>query len=256
MTRIILSIALAAGLAWAARPAGAEEAAPEAAPVALESEHAKLSYAIGIQFATSLKRDGVELDLATVAQAMDDVLAGRPLAMDDAEVAHVLGNLGQELQAKRQAALQAQAHEHQATGDTFRTQHAAREGVTVLPSGLQYRVIQAGSGPTPMADATVRVHYQGTLIDGTVFDSSYRRGQPVHFPLSGVIPGWREGLQLMPVGAKWELVIPPNLGYGAQGAGGGAIPPNATLVFEVELLEIMPTAPTSQPMAPTSQPMQ
>lgn len=222
-----------------AAPAAPSAAQPPASQPAM-SEGDMASYAIGVQFAQSVNADAVELNLPVFIQAVHDVLDGRPLALSDAELNATVARLNQDIQARRMAAQHALMREHQDAGRVFLAANAEREDVLVLPSGLQYRVMRAGTGPAPAATDSVRVHYRGTLIDGTEFDSSYTRGQPATFPVGGVIRGWTEGLQLMQEGAKWELFIPSTLAYGP--AGRPSIPPNATLIFEVELIEVIPPA--------------
>jgi FKBP-type peptidyl-prolyl cis-trans isomerase len=141
-------------------------------------------------------------------------------------------------------AIKATAEQNKKTGETFLAENKTKEGVKILPSGLQYKILKQGSGVQPQDADTVEVNYRGTLIDGTEFDSSYKRGQPVSFPVDGIIPGWKEALKLMPVGSKWQLFIPSSLAYGEKGAG-GEIGPNATLIFEVELLAIKPNKPSN-----------
>ena len=168
--------------------------------------------------------------------AIDDALAGRPSRMTDAEIQSALQGFSAKMQEKQAAESKAQAERNAAAGKAFLAENGRKPGVVTTASGLQYRVLKAGNGPKPAAGATVKVHYVGTLLDGTKFDSSYDRGEPMTFPLGGVIRGWTEALQLMPVGSKYKLWLPPELAYGPQGTPGGPIPPDATLVFEVELL--------------------
>ena len=159
------------------------------------------------------------------------------LLLTEEEVQLTLGKFRQEFQQKQREVAQRKAQEAAAAEQSYLVASSQKEGVVSLPSGLQYKVVRPGDGPSPLKTDKVKVHYRGTLTDGTVFDSSYDRGQPISFNVSGVIKGWTEALLLMQVGAKWELTIPSGLGYGARG-GGAKIPPNSTLLFEVELLEI------------------
>lgn len=192
----------------------------------------KLSYALGLVIGHNLKEMGVDnLNGADFAQAVADVLAGNSTAMTNAEAQQIVATYMQEKEAEKgKAAREA--------GEKFLAENAKKEGVVVLPSGLQYVVLTEGSGRKPSATDNVKCHYEGRLTDGTVFDSSYRRGEPAVFPLNGVIAGWTEGVQLMGEGAKFRFFIPYNLAYGERGAG-GSIPPYAALVFDVELIEVM-----------------
>lgn len=192
----------------------------------------KLSYALGLVIGHNLKEMGVDnLNGADFAQAVADVLAGKATAMTNAEAQQTVATYMQEKEAEKgKAACEA--------GEKFLAENAKKEGVVVLPSGLQYVVLTEGSGRKPSATDNVKCHYEGRLTDGTVFDSSYRRGEPAVFPLNGVIAGWTEGVQLMGEGAKFRFFIPYNLAYGERGAG-GSIPPYAALVFDVELIEVM-----------------
>ena len=192
----------------------------------------KLSYALGLVIGHNLKEMGVDnLNGADFAQAVADVLAGNATTMTNAEAQQIVATYMQEKEAEKgKAAREA--------GEKFLAEIAKKEGVTVTASGLQYIVLTEGSGRKPSATDNVKCHYEGRLTDGTVFDSSYRRGEPAVFPLNGVIAGWTEGVQLMGEGAKFRFFIPYNLAYGERGAG-GSIPPYAALVFDVELIEVM-----------------
>ena len=193
----------------------------------------RLSYIVGENMATQLKNDGIELDTNALVLAVVDVATGQASRLSQAEKQSAVEEIQKVAQAK-----QAEANEkNKAEGAAYLAENAKKEGVTTTDSGLQYKSLVAGSGDKPKASDTVKVHYRGTLTDGTVFDSSYDRGEPAVFPVTGVIAGWVEALQLMKVGDKLELAIPPNLAYGAQGSG-PVIGPDATLVFEVELLGI------------------
>ncbi len=192
----------------------------------------KLSYALGLVIGHNLKEMGVDnLNGADFAQAVADVLAGNATTMTNVEAQQIVATYMQEKEAEKgKAAREA--------GEKFLAENAKKEGVTVTASGLQYIVLTEGSGRKPSATDNVKCHYEGRLTDGTVFDSSYRRGEPAVFPLNGVIAGWTEGVQLMGEGAKFRFFIPYNLAYGERGAG-GSIPPYAALVFDVELIEVM-----------------
>ena len=191
----------------------------------------KISYALGLSMGQNLMGSGVEsLNYQDLAAGIEDVLTHAQPKITYQEAQQVLNTFFQELEQKIAGAAKAD-------GEKFLAENAKREGVKVTPSGLQYEILEPSLGQKPKATDTVRVHYEGTLIDGTVFDSSYKRGESISFPLNGVIKGWTEGLQLMPVGSKYKLYIPYELGYGERGAG-QSIPPYATLIFTVELLEI------------------
>lgn len=203
----------------------------------LKTDKDKVSYSIGLDIGTNFKRQSVDLDQKALAAGIADGLSGgKPLLTED-EVRTVLAQFQQQMAAKAQAMAQQLADKNQKEGEAFLAENKKKKGVITLPSGLQYRVITAGTGKIPKATDTVTTHYRGTLIDGTEFDSSYKRGEPASFPVNGVVKGWTEALQLMKVGSKWQLVIPSNLAYGPQGAG-QVIGPNATLIFEIELLSI------------------
>jgi FKBP-type peptidyl-prolyl cis-trans isomerase FklB len=199
---------------------------------ALKSSEDSLSYAIGLSVAGFYKEQGVQnVNANIVARAITDVLkTGKPL-MNDQQANSCIINFVQKAKAEK-------AGPNKKAGEAFLVENKTKPGVVTLPSGLQYIVLKEGTGPKPVATDKVKCHYKGTLIDGTVFDSSIDRGQPIEFAVTGVIPGWTEALQLMTVGSKWKLFIPSNLGYGDQGAG-AAIKPGSTLIFEVELLDIV-----------------
>jgi FKBP-type peptidyl-prolyl cis-trans isomerase FklB len=193
------------------------------------------SYGIGRQIGDQVASNPFEgLDANAVAQGVTDALNGTEYAVDVEDLRAAFGVINERMQAEGAE----KAKLASAEGQKFLDENAKRAEVTVTESGLQYEILTAGEGEKPTAASTVKTHYHGTVIDGTVFDSSYERGQPAEFPISGVIAGWTEALQLMPVGSKWRLAIPYELAYGEQGAG-GAIGPFQTLVFDVELLEIL-----------------
>ena len=198
----------------------------------------KLSYALGIGIGSQLAGMGAkELNIDDFAQAIKDVISGAGLKVDNAEAQTLVQNFFQEQEAKQQAAAAEAGKAAKAAGEAFLTENAKKDGVVTLPSGLQYQVLKEGNGKKPSATYQVVCHYEGTLIDGTVFDSSYKRNEPATFGLNQVIAGWTEGVQLMSEGAKYRFFIPYNLAYGERGAG-AQIPPFAALVFDVELIQV------------------
>lgn len=204
---------------------------------ALKDQKDKVSYSIGMEIGKNMKKQSLDVNPEFLTRGIKDAFSdGKPL-MTDQEMSEALMAFQKEMMAKQQELAKKLGEKNQKEGEAFLAENKKKEGMITLPSGLQYKVIKAGSGKKPKATDTVSVHYQGTLINGTEFDSSYRRGQPVSFPVNGVIPGWTEALQLMEVGAKWQVVVPSNLAYGDRGAG-PQIGPNATLIFEVELISI------------------
>ena len=212
-------------------------AAAKPKAVALTTQQDKISYAIGMNMAKTLQRQSVDVEPDVVAKGLKDVLTGsKPLLSDDEAMA-TLTTLQNDMRAKQQEKAQQLGASNKKEGEDFLAANKSKEGVVALPSGLQYKILKEGSGPKPSATDTVVCNYRGTLINGTEFDSSYKRGEAATFPVSGVIKGWTEALQLMPVGSKWQLFIPSDLAYGQRGAGAD-IGPNATLIFEVELLSI------------------
>lgn len=207
------------------------------AAVSLDNDKAKLSYAIGMDIGSSLKSLSTEFDRAMLIAAINDRLDGKELKLTEEDAGKVKQTFFKQ-QAEKRAKEQAEkAAKNKEEGEKFLAENAKKPGVTVTASGLQYEVMQAAEGPKPKASDDVKVHYRGTLLDGTEFDSSYKRGEPITFPLSGVIRGWTEGVQLMNVGSKFRFYIPADLAYGERGAG-ATIAPNSTLIFEVELLGI------------------
>ncbi|MFD2176476.1 FKBP-type peptidyl-prolyl cis-trans isomerase [Veronia pacifica] len=203
--------------------------------VKLETVEQKASYGIGLQMGQQLAGSGLEgLNVDAIAKGIATALAGNMPELEVDDINNALRELHTKAEAVREEAAKAAASE----GETFLAENAKRDEVTVTESGLQYEVLVTGEGEIPTSDKQVRVHYHGMLTDGTVFDSSVERGQPAEFPVTGVIAGWVEALQMMPAGSKWKLYIPQDLAYGERGAG-AAIPPYAALVFEVELLEIL-----------------
>lgn len=199
----------------------------------------KLSYALGIGIGSQLANMGAkELSIDDFAQAIKDVLSGADLKVDETEAQQLVQKFFQEQEGKQQAVDTEANKAFRQVGEDFLSDNAQKEGVIVLPSGLQYQVLREGNGKQPKATDRVKCHYEGTLIDGTKFDSSYDRGEPATFGLNQVIAGWTEGVQLMQEGAKYRFFIPYNLAYGERGAG-SSIPPFAALVFDVELIEVV-----------------
>lgn len=205
----------------------------------LETEQQKLSYAIGKDVANNLKTAGVEVDVEAFSRALEDVLTGKQLAMTDQEANQVIQNYQNRKMQEMQKEAEAEAVKYRAEGEQFLANNRGKEGVKETASGLQYKVITEGKGPKPTATSKVKVHYKGTLLDGTVFDSSYDRGEPATFGLNQVIRGWTEGLQLMSKGSKYVLYIPTDLAYGNNAPPGSKIKAGMTLIFEVELLDIL-----------------
>lgn len=230
-----------------------EKAAAEDKPI-LQDQKAKNSYAVGVQMGSQLKKGAlVELDAELVAQGVKDALTGAETLLTEAEMNAALEALRADYRMKQQEAFKQLAEKNKKDGEAFLAENKTREGVVTLESGLQYKVLKAGDGKKPTAADTVVCHYRGTLIDGTEFDSSIARNRPATLALKQVIKGWVEALELMPVGSKWQLFIPPSLAYGesgARGAGRSKIGPNATLIYEVELISIQAAAADAAP--PTS----
>ncbi len=228
-------------------------------PLVLETEKDKQSYAIGTNVGKSLHRDDIDVDPKILLQGLQDALADGKLLLTDDQIKTVMTDLQNQVRQKQEEKRAALAENNKKDGAAFLAANATKEGVVTLPSGLQYKILTAGTGPKPSATDSVVCNYRGTLLDNTEFDSSYKRGQPATFAVGGVIKGWTEALQLMPVGSKWQLFVPPDLAYGERAR--DPIGPNATLIFEVELLSIQPQAqpavtpgPGSQPPGPGSQP--
>jgi FKBP-type peptidyl-prolyl cis-trans isomerase FkpA len=209
--------------------------APAAA--ALETTEQRLSYGIAFGLGQRVSADGVPLDVEAFVGGLRDGLEGKEPKMTQEEMAAEMQAYQEKAQAEQMAAQESAGLANQLASEKFMAENATTEGLVITESGLQYQVVEAGDGPVPTAEDTVEVHYRGTLVDGTEFDSSYSRGQTVSFGVGQVIPGWTEALQLMPVGSKWKLFIPSDLAYGAGGAG-GVIGPNSALIFDVELVSI------------------
>ena len=199
----------------------------------------KVSYALGLGIGRQLSQMGADnLDIDDFAKAIKDILAGKKPEIDDAEAQTLVKEFFEKQEAKQRAAAAEKFKETKEKGEAYLAENAKKDGVVTLPSGLQYQVIKEGNGRRPKATDKVKCHYEGMLVDGTLFDSSIQRGEPATFPLNGVIKGWTEGLQLMQEGAKYRFFIPYHLGYGENGAG-ASIPPFAALVFDVELIEVV-----------------
>ena len=207
------------------------------APLVLKTQKDKFSYALGMKMGANLQKQSVPVDPAILARGLKDGLAGGKTLLTDDEAQAALKAMQDDLRAKQQAKIQEAAGANKKEGEAFLAANKGKDGVVALASGMQYKILKEGTGPKPVATDSVVCNYQGTLINGKEFDSSYKRGQPATFPVNGVIKGWTEALQLMPVGSKWQLFIPSELAYGDRGAGAD-IGPGATLVFEVELLSI------------------
>jgi FKBP-type peptidyl-prolyl cis-trans isomerase FklB len=259
---LLAAVTLLAGVGYAqqtpaANPPASTSAAPAAttpkAPVkktgttaaapALTTRKQKFSYALGMNIGTGysqgLKKQAVEVDWNLIAQGMKDAAAGTKTRLTEEEAKAVLDEVQNEVHKEQQEKTKELAAKNKADGEAFLAANKSKEGVVTLPSGLQYKILTAGTGPKPAADDSVVCNYRGTLINGTEFDSSYKRKEPATFGVGQVIKGWTEALQLMPVGSKWQLFIPSNLGYGERGEPRGGIEPNSTLIFEVELISIV-----------------
>lgn len=204
---------------------------------ASKNQKDKVSYIIGMDIGTNLKKQAMDINPDILFKGMKDGLSGNKPILTEKEMSDTIAAFQKEMKAKQEEMMKKTGEINKKEGEAFLAANKKKEGVVTLPSGLQYKVMKQGSGKKPKATDTVTTHYKGTLIDGTEFDSSYRRGQPVNFPVNGVIAGWTEALQLMEEGAKWQLFIPSPLAYGEKGAG-PQIGPHATLIFEVELISI------------------
>lgn len=222
-------------------------------PFTLKTQKDKTSYAIGMNMGKGMRKDSVEVDPNILLRGMKDGLAGGKTLMTDDEARAAMVALQADLRKKQQEKMEAMGEANKKAGEAFLAENKTKDGVVTLPSGLQYKILQEGTGPKPTATDTVVCNYKGMLLDNTEFDSSYKRGQPLTIQVGGVIKGWTEALQLMPAGSKWQLFIPADLAYGLRGGPGGSIGPNATLVFEVELMSIQPKAEV-QPANPTPTP--
>jgi FKBP-type peptidyl-prolyl cis-trans isomerase FklB len=238
--KLFLAVATATGLvagsALAQDPSAPKADAPAQAGE-LKDLKQKASYSYGYRLGLNLKTQGVEIDAQALARGLADALGGTA-AMKEADMQACLQAFAQQVQSKQAGMASKAAAANKVAGEKFLADNKSKPGVITLPSGLQYKVLKKGDGPKPKASDSVTVHYEGKLIDGTIFDSSLKRGEPIGFPVKGVIAGWTEALQLMPVGSTWQLYIPSNLAYGEHPRPGGPIGPNAVLTFEVQLIKI------------------
>jgi FKBP-type peptidyl-prolyl cis-trans isomerase FklB len=216
---------------------GTAAPAKSSATLVLKTQKEKASYAVGMNIGKGMRKDALDVDSAILLRGIKDGFAGSKPLLSDQEMQAAFAALQDEMTKKQQAMKMQAADTNKTQGETFLAANKAKPGVVTLASGLQYKILKEGTGPKPLAGDSVVCNYRGTLIDGTEFDSSYKRGQPVTFPVGRVIKGWTEALQLMPVGSKWQLFIPADLAYGDRGAGQD-IGPNATLIFEIELISI------------------
>jgi FKBP-type peptidyl-prolyl cis-trans isomerase len=237
MTAAMMLLGNALAQQTPAAPTQPSSAAGSQDPSALTTQKDKISYAIGMNIGTNLHRQSVEVDPKVLQQGLEDALAGGKTLLSEDEARATLAQFQNEMRQKQQEKMQQAGAANKKDGDAFLAANKTKDGVVTLPSGLQYKIGSTGTGPKPTASDSVVCNYRGTLIDGKEFDSSYKRGQPATFPVAGVIKGWTEALQLMPVGSKWQLFVPSELAYGERGSGPD-IGPNATLIFEVELLSI------------------
>lgn len=203
-----------------------------------KTQKEKVSYSIGVDIGRNLKKQNININADMLARGMKDAFSGATLVMSEKDMETTLKTFQQEMMTKMEAQRKVVGEKNKKEGEAFLSANKNKEGVITLPSGLQYKVITNGTGSKPTKDQTVKVHYRGTLIDGSEFDSSYKRGEPVEFPVGQVIAGWVEALQMMSVGSKWQLFIPSDLAYGEQGNPRGGIGPNAVLIFDVELVSI------------------
>lgn len=211
--------------------------APPAKPVELKTLKDKASYSIGLNIGNGIKSQGFDLDVNLLAQGIRDALGGGKTLLTEEQINEVMTQFQQQAMTAATERAKVEGEKNKKDADAYLAGNAKKEGVKSLPSGLQYKVLKTGAGKKPTSKDTVTTHYTGTLINGEVFDSSVKRNEPATFPVSGVIRGWTEALQLMSVGSKWQLFVPADLAYGAEGRP-PVIPPNAMLIFEVELLEI------------------
>lgn len=226
---IVVSLSVSASLVAQTK---AKPKAPVATAVVMKTGLDSLSYALGLSLAQFYKQQGIKsVNTVMISRAIDDAMQGKKALLNEEQMNMSITNYLQKMKSEKSSG-------NKKAGETFLAANKTKQGVVTLPSGLQYQVVKEGTGPKPTIADTVKCHYHGTLIDGTIFDSSIDRGQPIEFPVSGVIKGWTEALQLMPAGSKWKLFIPSDLGYGDNQAG-AKIGPGSTLVFDVELLEIV-----------------
>ena len=220
---------------------------------ALKDSKDKVSYSIGLDIGSTLKKQNIDVNADTLSAGLKDALSGAKPQLTEEQIKETMTTFSKELTEKQQAKMQEAAQKNATEGEKFLAENKAKPGVKTTASGLQYKVMKEGSGPSPKETDTVVTNYRGTLINGTEFDSSYKRNEPVTFPVNGVIKGWTEALQLMKKGAKYQLFVPAGLAYGPRGAGQD-IGPNATLIFEVELVDIKPPPSASAPPVTTPAP--
>ncbi len=221
-----------------------------AAETELKDQKDKVSYAIGLDIGTTLKRQLIDVNADLLNSGIKDGLSGNKPLLTDEQVKETMATFQKDMMAKQATAKKETGDKNAAEGKKFLAENKTKEGVKTTASGLQYKVLKEGTGPSPKETDTAKVNYRGTTIDGTEFDSSFKRGEPASFPVNRVIKGWTEGLQLMKVGSKYQLFVPADLGYGERGAGSD-IGPNATLIFDVELLGITPAEKTTAPKPAT-----
>ena len=236
-------------VACSTAPLAAQPAASPAGDQNPKTLKDQASYGIGFNIGNSLKQDELDVNPALIARGLIDALTGAKPALTEEQIQKAL----EEFQKIVEQQTAQRAGKASQEGEAFLADNAKKEGVVTLPSGLQYKVLKKGGGPSPKETDTVRTHYHGTLINGKVFDRSVERGKPAEFPVNRVIPGWTEALQLMKVGDKWQLFIPSKLAYGKRGSPGG-IAPDTALIFEVELLDILGNAPAIPSVAPAAKP--
>lgn len=230
-------VAILAALVLAGCSGAGDPGTGSGGPAAPETAQERAGYGIGLRLGQNLRQQGVEIDVDQLSQGLRDALEGQEPRIDDAAIEEALTTLQNEASTRRADERAAEAEENRRAGREFLEENAVRDNVATLPSGLQYEVLEEGDGASPDDNDRVTIHYTGTLIDGTEFDSSHQRGQPAIFTLDSVIPGFQEGLQLMQVGSTYKLYVPGEMGYG-DNPPAGAIPPGATLIFEVELLQV------------------
>ncbi len=239
ITTIMVVAVLALVCSWAV--------AEEEESIELKTDKEKVSYAIGVQIGESMKNDDLDINVDVLSRALSDVFNDKSLAMSEEEIMKTMKEFQQEMMKKQREAMEKEAQENIEEAEEFLEENKKKENVKVMDSGLQYMVIEKGTGESPGDNDRVKVKYTGSFINGEVFDSTEQRGgQPATFSIKGVVPGMSEALENMKVGGKWKIFIPPELGYGAQG-GGGRIPPNALLIFDVELVDIVEGSQSNQP---------
>lgn len=236
---ITLALAFTVSAGYAQKKKETKPAKEQKTTMVLKDKKDKVSYTIGQDIGKNFKTQGIDVNPDVLLKGIKDALDGSVSLLSEEEKMKIIQEFQTELQTAHDAKMKKESEMASAENKKFFDENAKKEGITTTPSGLQYKVLAQGSGTgkSPSATDTVKVHYKGSLVNGTVFDSSYDRGEPIEFPLNGVIPGWTEGVQLMKEGDKFQFFIPSELGYGPRGAG-GVIPPNAILIFEVELLKV------------------